>query len=117
VLPKDSVVVRAFPGVIHVRSPSATPEQLTNYVRARVADGAVFAGAAETRFVGVKLRSDPTQLLGIEIRAGSPGVARAEMVVRDSTPIALPPGFTEAESRKSVGVTKDGKLADPKHME
>jgi hypothetical protein len=82
-----------------------------------VTEGSVVAGAAETRFVAVKLRSDPTQLLGVEVRAAAPGAAGSEMMIRDATPIALPPGLTEAESRKSVGLTKDGKLADPKHME
>ena len=117
VLPKDTAVVRAFPGVVHIRSQSATPEQLTNYVRARVVDGSVVAGAVETRFVGVKLRSDPTQLLSVEIRTATPGIARSEMVIRDATPLKLEPGLSEADSRKSVGLDSRGKLADPKHME
>lgn len=116
-LPQGMGVARGFPGVIHATSTTLRPEQVANYFRARVVDGTVAAGAVGTRFLGVHAKTDPKRELAIEVRAGAPGVTTCEVLLRDTTPPPVEPGLSEDERRKKAGLTPDGKLLDPKHME
>lgn len=118
VLPRDMVIHRTFPNVIHASSKTARPEHVANYFRARVQDGTVSAGAAETKFVGVKAKTELTRVLAIEVRGGNPGLATCDVMVQDITPPPVEPGLTEAERRRRMGLSPDGKtLLDPKRIE
>jgi hypothetical protein len=117
-LPRASSVSVRFPTSIHVQSTLA-PETLANYVRARVKSGRVLVGATMTRFEDVIVPAEPTRHLTIEIRRGTPlSGTRSEMVVTDVTPPPPPaPNESEADLRRKAGLTPDGKLLDPKHMQ
>lgn len=118
VLPRDMVIHRTFPNVIHASSKTARPEHVANYFRARVQDGTVSAGAAETKFIGVHAKAELTRVLAIEVRGGNPGLASCDVMVRDITPPPVEPGLTEEERRRRMGLSPDGKtLLDPKHTE
>lgn len=117
-LPRDMSIQRQFPNVIHASSKTARPEQVANYFRARVQDGTVSAGAAETKFIGVHAKTELTRNLAIEVRGGAPGMATCEVMVQDITAPVAEPGLTEEERRRRVGVSADGKkLLDPKNTE
>ncbi|AKU99415.1 hypothetical protein AKJ09_06079 [Labilithrix luteola] len=116
-LPQGMGIARGFPGVVHATSTTLRPEQVANYFRARVVDGTVSAGAVGTRFIDVHAKTDPKRELAIEIRAGAPGVTTCEVLLRDTTPPPVEPGLSEDERRRKAGLTPDGKLLDPKHME
>jgi hypothetical protein len=116
-LPFYSRVTGRFTTSVTVRS-ALKPEELANFVRARVKDGNVVAGGASTTFENVIVPAEPTRKLTIEVRRTPlTGDARSEMTIRDVTPPPLDPNLTEEERWKSVGMTPDGKLLDPKHMQ
>jgi hypothetical protein len=92
----------------------ASLEDASNYVRARVADGKIELGANETRFDDVRVPEDPKRLLRIRITKEPFGQVR--MTIEDTTPLALEPE-DEASRMKRVGLTKDGKVIDPSHLE
>lgn len=127
-LPLAASVASRFGDTVHVVSP-LTPEELTAFVRihtreapqkkakaapAMVAD----AGAKSAQLDDVVAVEDKSRHLYISIRpAGLVDGNRSEMFVRDGTPPPAEPGLTEAERWKRAGLTPDGKLLDPKHME
>lgn len=117
VLPEGLRIARAFEGVVFATSTTLKPEAISNYFRARVTDGNILVGAEATNFVGVKAKSELARSLAIEIKPGQPGVATCEVLLRDVTPPPLEPNLTEDERRKKAGLTPDGKLLDPQHME
>jgi hypothetical protein len=91
------------------------PERVANYVRARVHDGKITAGASSTVFEGVRHSGDPLRVLRIRIERVR-GLCQLE-VLDVTPPVADPdPGNDEARRRKA-GLTPDGKLIDPLHMQ
>lgn len=117
-LPRASRVFMKFPETVHVRS-SLPPEQLSNFVRARVKSGRVLVGATMTTFEDVVVPAEPKRHLTVEIRpARTFSDARSEMVVKDVTPPPPPDeNESEADRRRKAGLTPDGKLLDPNHMQ
>lgn len=94
------------------------PEDVTNYIRARVRSGDVHVGAASTRFVGVRVPEEPERVLNIAVEPDfRPG--RVRLIVEDVTPVPEPPpDQRDPVSRmKSVGLTLEGKPIDPKRFE
>lgn len=117
-LPRNATIAVRFPGAIHVNSDLA-PEPLSNFVRARVKAGKMIVGATTTTFEDVIVPSEPARHITVEIRPGAPltGV-RSQMVVKDVTPPPPPPpDETPDERRRKAGLTPDGKLLDPLHMQ
>lgn len=95
-----------------------TLEELASFTRARVKDGQTTAGATQTRFENVVVKSDPSRVLTIEIRtAPKTGRFRTQMVVSDVTPPPQPPGETDADRWRRAGMTPDGKLINPQQMQ
>lgn len=116
-LPLASTVSMRFRETIHVRS-SLGAAELANFVRARVKSQKNDLAKATT-FEDVIVPAEPARHLTIEIRSGRmhSGV-RSEMIVRDVTPPPpADPNASEAELRRRAGLTPDGKLLDPKHMQ
>ena len=91
------------------------PERVANYVRARVKDGKVTAGASLTMFDGVHTPSEPFRALGIRIERLH---GRCQIEVRDVTPPPDPdPGADEAARWRRLGLAPNGQPLDPKHMQ
>lgn len=116
-LPRASRVAARFASSAHITS-TVTPEQLANFVRTRVQEGKVTQGTSSTKLENVIPRDDKNKRLTIEVRPlrGGDGT-RSEMVVHDTTPPPFDPKLTEDERWKKAGMTPDGRLLDPKHVE
>lgn len=116
-LPLRSRVKIRFHDNVQIISPH-THEELSNFVRARVKSGKVLVGTTMTTFEDVVVPSEPARHLKIEIRQlSSLDGTRSEMIVRDVTPPPSDPSETDADRWRKVGLTPDGKLLDPKHMQ
>lgn len=116
-LPRYARVTGRFQTSITVRS-HLTPEDLANFVRARVKEGKVVAGGAATTFENVVVPNEPGRRLTIDVRRATiTGDARSEMTVRDTTPPPVEPGLTDEQRWKKAGFGPDGKLLDPKNSE
>jgi hypothetical protein len=117
-LPLHSTVKARFGTSVHVASPH-THEELSNFVRSRVKDGKTSSGASETRFDDVVVSKDTSKTLSIQVRPSpiAGGEYRSQMVISDVTPLPEEPGTTDADRWRKAGMTPDGKLLDPKHMQ
>jgi hypothetical protein len=116
-LPLHCQIRARFPKSVHVGSEYSL-EELAGFTRARVKDGRTSAGATETRFDDVVVKTDPSRVLTIEIRTGAGyGPFRTQMVVTDVTPPPAPSGETDADRWKKAGMTPDGKLLNPLQMQ
>lgn len=116
-LPRHATVTGRFDTSVTVRS-TLTPEDLANFVRARVTEGKVVAGGAATRFEGVVVPADPKRRLTIEVRRTTlTGDARSEMTVQDATPPPVEPGLTDEQRWKKAGMDPNGGLLDPKNTQ
>lgn len=117
-LPRGSRIALRFPGSIHVTT-SLAPEQLSNFIHTRVKAGKMVVGTTMTTFDDVVALAEPTRHLTIEIRPGAPLSGwLSQMVVKDVTPAPPPdPNETPAERLRKAGLTPDGKLIDPQHMQ
>jgi hypothetical protein len=105
-----------FPAHVHVQS-SLKPEELSNFVRPRVKSGRVLIGATMTTYENVVVPAEPKRHITIEIRPGH-GDVRSEMIVKDVTPPPPPdPNESQADRLHKAGLSPDGKLLDPKHMQ
>jgi hypothetical protein len=90
------------------------PEQVANYVRARVTGGKLSVGASQTLFEDVHVGTD-ARPLRIKIERLK-GLCRLE--VRDTTPPPPPPGpppQNDVERWRRAGYNPDGTLIDPMH--
>lgn len=116
-LPRHAKITGRFDTSVTVRSP-LLPEELANFVRARVKEGNVVAGGAATRFEDVIVPAEPQRRLTIEVRRPPlTGDARSEMTVRDTTPPPVEPNLTDEDRWKKAGFGPDGKLLDPKQAQ
>ena len=117
-LPRLARVAARFERTVDVYSP-LSPEELVNFVRARVKDGKVTPGSSSTLLEAVVPLSDPQKLLTIDVHPfrGTDAMVRSEMIVRDATPIPSEPGLTEEQRWKKAGLTPDGRIADPTHLQ
>lgn len=116
-LPKGMRVERGFSSVVHAVSTTLTPEPVADYFRARVTDGSMAKRTDEIRFTGVHPAKDPKRELTIQIREGERGVATCDVLLIDATPPEVAPNLTEDERRARAGLSPDGKLIDPQHLE
>jgi hypothetical protein len=114
-LPRAARVVRSYRDEVHVSS-SAAPEEVANFVAARVKSGKRIVGATMTTFEDVVVPASPKTHLSIEIRAGAPGEGRSTMLVRDVT-VGPPANIAPDDAWKKAGMTPDGRLLDPKHTQ
>jgi hypothetical protein len=116
-LPRASHVAVRFAASAHVTS-TVTPEQLANFVRARVKEGKVTQGTASTKLENVIPRDDKNKRLTIEVRPLRAGNGnRSEMIIRDTTPPPFDPNLTDEQRYNKAGLTPQGTLLDPKHLE
>ncbi|MBL8611515.1 MAG: hypothetical protein JNL38_29490 [Myxococcales bacterium] len=95
------------------------PEDVANYVRARVQAKTVNVGASSTRFVKVTVRSLPNRELAIGVEPDPRGGARSRIVIEDVTPPPDPPPEKRdpAARMESVGLTPNGRVLNPSRLE
>ncbi len=116
-LPRLARVEARFERTIDVYS-ALSPEDLVNFVRARVKDGKVTPGSSSTLLVEVVPLGDPQKRLTIDVRPfhGGDGSMRSEMVVHDTTPIPAEPGLSDEQRWQKAGLTPSGQIADPRNL-
>lgn len=117
-LPRVSRIAAHGDRTVDVYS-ALSPEELVNFVRPRVKDGQVTPGSSSTLFVDVIPLTAPQKRLSIDVHAfhGYDSSVRSEMIVRDATPLPTEPGLTDEQRWKKAGLTPDGRIADPAHLQ
>ncbi len=114
-LPRNINVKHRFVDVVYASDP-ATPDALANYVRARVREGKVTAGATQTVFDRVKVPAQPDKEITIYVRAASGGNG-SELEIHDVTPVQAPQLPDEAARWRAAGLKPNGQVLDPQHLE
>ena len=102
-----------FPDAIFA-SGEASHKDLVGYVRERVVSEKVETLATKTVFEGATSKSAPSAKMRIEVIALGKG--QAKLVIRDETRPAAKPGLTEEERWRELGLTPQGELLDPSHL-
>jgi hypothetical protein len=113
-LPRGIHVEEAFAAVVFAQGPLKATD-VANYVRTRVTGGTVNVGAAATVFTGAFAPGEPSRPLSIHVESLPRGQG-TRVEVRDDTPPPGMPGASDEEKWKAVGMTPNGKIADPKHL-
>ncbi len=112
-LPRDLRIDESFAEVVYA-SGRVPVHALVQYFRPRLQDGGLREGTSSASFDHVKLRGKPGLELSIHITT-IPGGTRVE--IRDTTPPQAPNLPDETSRWKQVGLTPDGRLADPTHLD
>ena len=116
-LPHGSSVGSQFPTSMQVRT-RLTPEDLVNFVKARVKDGTVMHGTSVTQLFAVTPLAAPEKRLTIDVRPYRDGDGnRSEMLVQDFTAPPTEPGLTDEQRWKKAGLTPSGLVADPTKLQ
>lgn len=103
-----------FPDAVFA-SGEATHKDVVNYVRDRVLAEKVETLQTKTTFEGVTLKSSPAKKMRIEVIVMPRSVVK--LVIRDETRPPAKPGLTEEQRWKEVGMTPQGELLDPTHLQ
>jgi hypothetical protein len=114
-LPAGMEIREAFTSVVYAWGP-VDPMKLANYLRAQVKGGSISVGAAATVFDQVTVPANGKRILRLRVDAIGQGRA-ARLEVRDVTPPPVAPAADDAERWRRVGMSSDGKLLDPAHMQ
>jgi hypothetical protein len=114
VLPKRVKVDHAFVDLVFA-SGDARPDAVANYIRARVRSGTVRIGAANTLFEKVQIPANPGREYSIRVATGEMGRG-CVIELRDVTP-PKPLQGSEEDKWRAVGMSPDGKLLDPQHLQ
>lgn len=88
--------------------------ELVEYVRIHVRGGSLMKRDDGAYFQNVNLPDDPKRTLSIRVQHH--GDRGASLALADETPPALPAAASPEEELRQVGLTKDGKLLDPKNL-
>lgn len=114
-LPVGMEIREAFSSVVYAWGP-VDPMQLANYLRGQVKGGSISVGAAATVFDQVTAPGNAKRILRLRVETTGQGRS-ARLEVRDVTPPPPVPAVDDAERWKRVGMTPDGKLIDPSHLQ
>jgi hypothetical protein len=112
-LPRGAQVTSRFPDSVTATT-VAHVAPLVGYVRARVREGTLSKGATSATFEHVRIPGDPSHEYRVRLR--EPSGQGTTIAVDDTTP-APDTGGTQEERERALGLTKDGKIADPTHLE
>jgi len=112
-LPRVMKIDTTFPDATFA-SGEATHKDVVGYVRERVVAEKVETLPTKTVFEGVTLKSSPGKKLRIEVIASGSG--KSKLVIRDETRPPAKPGLSEEERWREVGLTPQGELIDPSHL-
>jgi hypothetical protein len=113
-LPRDLRVDGSFADVLYASGERLTVHQLAAYFQARLSGGGLREGPDAATFEHVHVGSDSEREMLVAITRDGSGV-RVE--VRDSTPPPVPALPNESARWRKVGLTPQGKLADPTHLD
>lgn len=114
VLPRGSRLESVFPQQIIATCDSKAAD-VANYIRPRVAMGAVKVGAASTMWDRAQVPARPGRELSIRVEEGPTGVG-SRITLRDVTPPPFDPSLTEEQRWKQAGMAPGGKILDPTHL-
>ncbi len=112
-LPRDLKVDGAFADVVFASGPVAV-HPLVKYFRARLTDGSLREGDDAATFEHVHVPGKSTDDYTLRITA-FPGYARVEF--RNVTPKAQPNLPDDTARWRQAGLTPQGRVLDPKHVE
>jgi hypothetical protein len=112
-LPRDLSVEASFADVVYA-SGRVGVHPLVEFFRARLTEGSVREGPEAATFEHVRAPAVPERELRVRILPHEGG-ARVEL--RDTTPPALPVLPEESARWRQVGLTPNGRLADPRHLD
>jgi hypothetical protein len=115
VLPRDTRVESRFQNEVIAWTP-AKSDTVANFIRGRVRDGTATPGAGGTVFDNVHVPAEPQRILHVRVERGPVGTG-CRVYVRDISPTPEQKFPSEAARWKAVGLSPDGKLLDPKHLE
>lgn len=113
-LPRIMSVDTRFPDAVFA-SGQASHKDVVGYIRERVLAEKVETIQTKTIFENATLKTAPTKKMRIEVIAQAHGVVK--LVIRDETRPPAKPGLTEEERWKEVGMTPQGELIDPTHLD
>jgi len=117
-LPRGAKIERRFGNSTYVHVPHS-PEATANWIRRYSDDADGVVGPNGTVFAAVHVKGAARSYhLRIEI-TGAAASESSAMVVDyvDDTKPTLPPTLSNEELMKKAGLTPDGKILDPKHIE
>lgn len=113
-VPREMRVEHRYQGVTHIVGP-VKADALANYVRDRVTVSHVEIGAARTIFPNARIKGGAADRVYELDVIPEPGTTR--LVIRDTTPLKIVPGLSDAERWKQAGMTPDGRPLDMKKFE
>jgi hypothetical protein len=111
-LPRDLHVDGSFADVVYASGPLGV-HSLVQFFRARLEDGSLREGPQAATFEHVHIPGDPGRELLVSITQQGSG---CRVDLRDSTPLVLPVAPDDSARWRQVGLTPQGKLADPTHL-
>jgi hypothetical protein len=112
-LPSAATANGTFVDVAYV-SATASVQSLARYFRARVNAGTLRESPSAATFEHVKVPGKPGMELLVRITAAAAG---SNIEIRDTTP-PVAPALPDEQSRwRQVGITPQGRLADPTHLD
>jgi hypothetical protein len=112
-LPRDVAVEGAFTDQVIASGPVRL-HPFVQYLRARLQGGDLREGEMSATFDDVRVVAKPGPTLRIHLGVAPEGV-RIEL--RDKTPPVVAPLADEGARWRRVGLTPNGRLADPTHLE
>lgn len=112
-LPRDLHVDASFADVVYASGPLGV-HALAQFFRARVEEGSLREGPQAATFEHVRVPGKPGKELLVHI-VQQGGSCRVEL--RDTTPHQIPILPDESARWRQVGLTPQGQLADPTHLD
>ena len=112
-LPRGTTVKGTFADVAYA-SGQASVQSFAHYFRARLQGGTLREGPGLATFEHGKVPGKPGMELSVRIAAAPDG---SSIEIRDSTPPPAPALPDEPSRWRQVGLTPQGRLADPTHLD
>jgi hypothetical protein len=113
ILPRGLQVDGRFADEVMASGPVAL-HPLVAYFQAHVQSGGLSEGATSATFDRVMAPDKPERLLSVHMVKVGDGV---HVDIRDVTPLKVPPLPDEPARWKQVGLTPNGRLLDPTHLD
>ncbi len=119
-LPRGMKIDAAFGDVVYA-SGQLPSDGVAKYVRARVREGKMiegdFAHYGTTTFEHVRIPTSPDKEFAITIRPATEGVGVTKVEVRDATQTKAPALADDTARWKNAGLTPNGRILDPTHLQ
>jgi hypothetical protein len=113
-VPRDMQIEHRYVETAHLIG-AVKPDALANYVRDRVVVSHVEIGAGRTVFPNAHIKGGAADRVYELDVVPEPGQTR--LVIKDTTPIKVVPGLSDAERWQQAGLTPQGRPLDPKKFE